>query len=150
MRAARLLVALALFTMPAAAQERQWGFQTTEDDAFLMFGVPDTDDVGLSLWCRLQSGRISLFVPVVGKAREGQRLPLRLDLGGRVWRLPARLSRDDASGRLNAEADLRPITGITRALARAQVMKLRINGRDTAYPLGDADIPGLLAACARP
>ncbi len=150
MRAALSLALALLCINPAAAQERQWGLQMTDDDAYLMFGVPDTDDVGLSLWCRIGSGRMSLFLPVRGKARAGQRLPLRLSAGGKTYRLRAKVTRDENSGKLDAEADLGRLSVIPKALAGATSVRLRLNGAEAAFPLAEADVAGLLAVCAKP
>ena len=35
----------------ALAQERQWSLDTVNNQVFLVFGVPESDDVGLSFWC---------------------------------------------------------------------------------------------------
>ena len=36
---------------------------TASEDAFLVFGVPESDDVGVSFWCRIGSNRIKIFFP---------------------------------------------------------------------------------------
>lgn len=47
----------------AHAQEREWLLDAADEDAFLVFGVPETDDVGVSLWCKIGSGKVKLFFP---------------------------------------------------------------------------------------
>ena len=51
----------------AFAQEREWTFDTNDEDAFLTFGVPETDDVGVSFWCKMQSGEARVFLPEAGE-----------------------------------------------------------------------------------
>ena len=55
----RLLLTVSLIaaaTASTAAQERQWTLDASDEDAYLIFGVPESDDVGLSLWCPIQKG----------------------------------------------------------------------------------------------
>ncbi len=56
------LAALAL-AGPVMAQERQWTLDASDQDAYLVFGVPDTDDVGISLWCPIRQGVVNLYLP---------------------------------------------------------------------------------------
>ena len=151
MRAALSLSVIALLSLapPATAQERQWTLQTTDEDAYLMFGVPDTDDVGLSLWCQMGSDQVRIFLPITGKARPGQRLPLKLTVSSKTYRLKVRATTDQATGKLNAEASLGPIRTIPRALAAASGFSVRLNGHDAAYPLGEADVAGLIEVCRK-
>ena len=60
------VLALAAFSSPVLAQEREWAFDTGEADAYLVFGVPETDDVGVSFWCTIGSGEIRVFFPEAG------------------------------------------------------------------------------------
>ena len=47
----------------AHAQEREWTLDASDQEAYLIFGVADTDDVGVSLWCPAKKGVVNLFVP---------------------------------------------------------------------------------------
>src|SRR5262249_43377919 len=60
-------VIVMLAATSAFAQERQWVFDTNDEDAFLTFGVPETDDVGISFWCKIQSGEARVFLPEAGE-----------------------------------------------------------------------------------
>mgnify|MGYP001561076263 FL=1 len=35
----------------------------SDSDAYLIFGVPDYDDVGISFWCTVQQGEVNVFIP---------------------------------------------------------------------------------------
>ena len=62
----RLLIILAILVLGstlALAQERIWNLDQTDQEAYLVFGVPETDDVGVSFWCTLQSGIVKIYVP---------------------------------------------------------------------------------------
>ena len=45
------VIVMVLATGGPSAQERQWSLDAGDQDAYLIFGVPDSDDVGVSLWC---------------------------------------------------------------------------------------------------
>ncbi len=63
-----MLFALGLLLAGAAhAQERDWMLDASEEDAYLIFGVPESDDVGVSLWCRIGKGAVNLYMPVPTK-----------------------------------------------------------------------------------
>ncbi len=54
-----------IFVQPAFAQEREWLLDAVEEDVFLVFGVPDTNDVGVSFWCKIGTGVVSVFAPLL-------------------------------------------------------------------------------------
>ena len=56
------LVLLGWFAVSAHAQEREWLLDAGSEEAYLIFGVPDTDDVGVSLWCPLKKGMVNLYL----------------------------------------------------------------------------------------
>ena len=54
-----MLFAIGLLAGAAHAQEREWMLDASDEDAYLIFGVPETDDGGISLWCRIGKGTVS-------------------------------------------------------------------------------------------
>ena len=42
-------------------------FRYGDEDAYLVFGVPELDDAGISFGCTLQSGEIRMFIPEAGE-----------------------------------------------------------------------------------
>ena len=46
-----MLATLVLGSAPSLAQERIWTLDQTDAEVYLVFGVPETDDVGVSFWC---------------------------------------------------------------------------------------------------
>ncbi|MDO8353983.1 MAG: hypothetical protein Q7T14_11020, partial [Aestuariivirga sp.] len=61
---ARLLIVLATFVLGSGlslAQERVWTLDQTDAEVYLVFGVPETDEVGVSFWCTQQSGIVRLY-----------------------------------------------------------------------------------------
>ena len=57
-----LCVAVIMSATAALAQEREWSWGTSETEAYLVFGVPKSEDVGISLWCTQDSGEVRVFV----------------------------------------------------------------------------------------
>ena len=74
-------IALAMLAGTAHAQEREWVLDTSDEDAYLIFGVPDSDDVGVSLWCPIGRGVVNLFVP--RPTEELRKLKRHIECGGR-------------------------------------------------------------------
>ena len=65
---ARLLIVLATLVLGSGlslAQERIWTLDQTDAEVYLVFGVPETDDVGVSFWCTQQSGIVKIVFPGV-------------------------------------------------------------------------------------
>jgi len=83
------LLCLALLAASAAqAQEaaRAWSVSTPkapEDTAFLSFGAPGTDDVGLALSCKVKTGQVSILFDVNRALAVRQRGGVWIDTIGR-------------------------------------------------------------------
>lgn len=75
-----LALALLLAAGPAGAQEdaSRWFGAVDKAEAFLTYGIPDSDEVQLSLSCTRKTGQIRAFFPVE------HRLAVSLR-GGTVW-----------------------------------------------------------------
>src|SRR5262245_4433604 len=77
---------LACAALPAWAQEREWIFDTADEDAYLVFGVPESEDAGISFGCTLQSGEIRIFVPEAGEdLKADQKIKLTITAGGKTY-----------------------------------------------------------------
>ena len=137
-----------LLSSPAFAQERQWNLESTDKQTFLVFGVPNSDDVGFSLWCEVGKSQMSAFMPE-------RQIPLKVDekvsmlisVDGKQQTLHGLVSKDAASGLLTVESkfDLKDI--LISRLQGAQSLAISIKGHTTTLPFGDADFAGLLSAC---
>ncbi|MBI2717531.1 MAG: hypothetical protein HY245_05550 [Rhizobiales bacterium] len=149
-----LLLSLSLIaasSASAAAQERQWSLDIGDSEAFLVFGVPESDDVGISFWCALHSGEVSIFVPGAGpKLKPGRRASFSISAGSRTVRLKGKTTANEAAGTTSIEAKLADTNPLFAALRQADRFKVRIAGTETVYPLLEADLPGLLEACKKP
>jgi hypothetical protein len=149
----RLSLAISLLaglSASAAAQERQWSLDTGGDDAFLVFGVPETDDVGVSLWCGMRSGEISIFVPEVDSSLEpGKTIAFTLAAGKTVAKLEGKTTANEEAGTTSLEARVSDSQPVFAAMKKADRFKIRAGKEENVYPLIDADVTGLLALCKK-
>jgi hypothetical protein len=133
---------LALATS-SAAQEREWVLDAAEEDVYLLFGVPNTTDVGVSFWCKISSGKVSLFAPAPTTQRKLK--SVSLEIGKATFDLDAALSED--SRQVSLEAKLVPQGKILAELQSAERFTLTVGKHKSIYPLIDADFAGLLKFC---
>lgn len=146
-----LVAVLSLWASVASAQEREWRFETGENEAFLTFGVPETDDIGLSFWCTPRSGEIKLFLPEVGgDAKPGADVKLRIKAGSRDATYDANTSTNEESGGVSAESRFRSGDPIFTDLQKADRFSLSVGGETWNFPLDNADMLALVDACAKP
>ena len=142
-------VFLALILAPQAhAQERQWGLDTVNNQAFLVFGVPESDDVGLSFWCDIGKSKVSAFLPeTVAPLRRGERTNIAMDVDGHAEKLSATVSHDDGSGKLTVETTFGLKGSMMKALRAGQSLAITVKGHVNSFPIADANFDGLVDAC---
>ncbi len=134
----------------AEAQERQWSLDATDRQAFLVFGVPETDDVGLSFWCDIGTNRMAAYLPdSFAKLKSGERTVMTLSVDGKGFALPATAARDPGSGHVTVEAKFKAKDALMKNLANGETVGVSIKGHHATYPLVDADFEGLLNTCAQ-
>ena len=143
-----LAIAMALCSNAVLAQERQWALDTADNDAFLVFGVAESDDVGISFWCTIGSDKLKVFVPE-GSADLAPNItaPLVLKIGEKVFTLPGRTSANDMSGETSIETDLATDDPVINALETADRFSVTAARHTTVFPLADANFAGLLRLC---
>jgi hypothetical protein len=147
-RHAACLLALLASASSLAAQERQWSFDQTDKDAYLVFGVPETDDVGLSFWCTQRSGLIKIFVPEGNlKLKPKEQVPVRLDLAAKTFRFKATADAGKDRGAASLETEVPINHPIFGALAGADRITVRVRKRQDIFPIQDLDISALLEVC---
>ena len=137
-----LVLLASIFTTPAVAQERQWVLDVAGEDVFLAFGVPNTNDVGISFWCKIGKNDLSLFSPLVNSERHPK---LKLAVGKLNFPLEAKVN--DNEGAKTIEALLRPQKKIISALEAAERFEVSIGKHKVTYPLVDADFAALMKLC---
>jgi hypothetical protein len=135
----------------ASAQERQWSLDTSDEDAYLVFGVPETDDVGISFWCTMGTGEISIFVPEADPdMKPGRTVPFTMTAGKTVAQLEGKTSANEMAGTTSLEASVSGSQPIFEALKEADRFKVKVGKEENIYPLIDADVAGLLRLCNKP
>ena len=152
-----VLLALGLIAGAAHAQEREWMLDASEEDAYLIFGVPETDDVGVSLWCRIGKGAVNIYLPVatqrlatIKDANQEKAAPLTIVAGAQTatFRGKADINREADVSSLEAEiADDHPLIA---ALRQADRFTVKAAGSDVIFPLFNADVESLMALCRKP
>ena len=143
---------LLLFTGAATAfaQERQWSLDSTEEDAYLIFGVPESDDVGISFWCTMGSGEIRLYLPETDAAlKSEQTLDYTMEAGTEKFALSGRTRANEEAGSTSIETTLPGNAPLFAALQKADRFTVRAGTSVTIYPLTDADLEGLLRVCKK-
>lgn len=133
---------------PAQAQERQWTLDATAQEAFLVFGVPETDDVGLSFWCKIGTKKMSAYMPAkVAKLHAGETTTMHITANGKTFNLPAKAAMDGVKGKFTVEGQFLSTDKLFTNLETADDVAIAIKGFKASYPLTDADFTGLLSAC---
>lgn len=151
-RSLLVLIALGLVSGKALAQEREWSLDASDQEAYLIFGVPDSDDVGLSFWCPVKKGVVNLFVPrpteELRKAGH-KKTPLTVIAGSETATFAGKVEINGESTTSSVEVEV-PITHpLFKALEKADRVTLRVDHQDVVFPLYDADIAGLLDLCRK-
>jgi hypothetical protein len=146
-----IFVMIALFAMApyAVAQEREWTLNTSDKEAFLVFGVTDTDDVGLSLWCEIGTNKLSVFVNNIGgQLKQNQSTNMAIDIDGKKFNIKAKAAVDKFGRSKSLEGQIPSNDQLLKAAETGTSLKTTIQGHTNTYPLIDADIAGLLRTCA--
>lgn len=147
-----LLVFSLLLALPASAwaQERQWSLDASDQDAYLVFGVPDTEDVGLSLWCPIRQGVVNVFVPESAETlATSKTAKIEVSAGDVTESLTGTVEVNAEAGLASVEAKLDAGDKLFEAMAKADRLRVKLGSAETVYPLYDADVPGLLALCRK-
>jgi hypothetical protein len=151
-RSLGLVVAIILFGLPQAyAQEREWSIDQTDKEAYLVFGVPETDDVGVSFWCKLQSDIVRFYAPETdAKLKIGKRVPFVLEIPPKAFRLKGKTTVNQEAGSISLETELKITDPVFAALDAADHFAVTVGHSRNAYPLQDADFKTFLGACKIP
>jgi hypothetical protein len=148
-----MLFPISLLAGAAHAQEREWMLDASDEDAYLIFGVPETDDVGISLWCRIGKGTVNVYLPVptklMPKKKDGAS-PITITAGkeSATFRGKADINREAAVSSIEAEiAGDHPLIA---ELLEEDRFTVKTGGAEVVFPLYSADLVGLLELCRKP
>lgn len=145
-----LAALLACAAQPGLAQEREWIFDTAEEDAYLVFGVPETEDAGISFGCALQSGEVHIFIPEAGEdLKPDLKIKLTISVGGRTFAYDAMTAANEMSATTSAEAPIPAADALFTELANADRFAVRVGTEENIFPLEGADFESLVRACSK-
>ncbi len=151
---ARPFIALAaslLGSSLALAQERVWNLDQTDNEVYLVFGVPETDDVGVSFWCTLQSGIVKLYIPEAGPdIKAGTGVNVELKVAAKVYPLKGTAAVNEESSGTSLEAELKTTDPVLSALREANYFAVTAGSSYHVFPLGEADFATFLDVCGTP
>ena len=138
----------ATLPMSAQAQERQWSLEPTEKEVFLVFGVPDTSDVGFSLWCDVSKKTYSIFAATLeGQVKRDEKSNVTLTIDGKSSVVKAKATIDAATGNLSLEGKLPKDQSFLDDMAKGEILTVKIKSHTATFPLADADVAGLKRNC---
>jgi hypothetical protein len=143
-------IALAMLTTAAAAQEREWIFDTSEEQAYLTFGVPESEDAGISFWCTLGTGAIRIFIPESRESlKPGGKAEFAISVGGKSFPYEADVMVNEEAGVPSLEAMAAAADPAFQALLEADRFALVIENEEDMFPLAGADFASLLRVCGK-
>jgi hypothetical protein len=143
-----VLLFIAAASTACNSQEREWSWDQTDDDAFLVFGTPNTDDVGVSFWCKLGSGQIKLFAarPADQKiTAETGKILVRIAAADFVFAANPTESQDASPSSVETQIDVNH--PLFTSLKNADFFTVTLGRHSTSIPLVDANIAALLRNC---
>ena len=147
------LLAGGLFASGGAhAQEREWTLDASEQEAYLIFGVADTDDVGVSLWCPANKGVVNLFVPrPTAELQKVARhhVPMTVTAGTETATFAGKIEINPDAPNSSVEVEMPVDNPLLKAMQSADRFTVKIDSQEVVFPLYDADIPGLLGHCRK-
>jgi hypothetical protein len=147
-RSAACLFALMITATASLAQERQWTMDVTETDAFMVFGVPETDDVGVSFWCTLGTPKIKIFVPEGGSdLKPFQTIKFNFEVGGSNFRTDGKTASNEESGGVSVEGELQTNDPFFMALAKQDRFSITAGNHKATYPLDGAEVETFIGVC---
>ena len=151
MRLLIILTILVLGSPLSTAQERVWNLDQTDQEAYLVFGVPETDDVGISFWCTLQSDIVKFYVPETDPTfKIADDVAFNLSISDKAYPLRGKTSANEESGSISLEAELKTTDPIFAALETTSHFSVQAGSSNHIFPLDEADFPGLLEVCKKP
>jgi hypothetical protein len=136
--------------VPALAQEREWIFDTADEDAYLVFGVPESEDAGISFGCTLQSGEIRVFVPEAGDdLKPEQKIKLTITVAGKNFAYDSTTTANEMAATTSAEASIAAGDALFADLRKTDRFTVKTGAEENTFPLEGADFESLVRACSK-
>jgi hypothetical protein len=147
------LIALGLTAGAAPAQEREWLLDAGDEEAYLIFGVPDSDDVGISFWCVLRKDMVNLYLPRPTeelRKLKGKEVPVKLTAGGENVTFRGKLQLIAEGPYSSVEVEMAADHPVLAAMSKSDRLRMQVGNEDLIFPLYDADLAGLIQLCRKP
>ena len=151
-RSLALLLALGLASGAALAQERDWALDASDQEAYLIFGVADTDDVGVSLWCRTRKDMVNLYVPRPTAELEQldrRKVPLTVKAGEETATFAGKIDLNRGFPSSSVEVEMPVDNPLLKALEKADRFSVKVGDQEVVFPLYNADVTTLLGLCRK-
>jgi hypothetical protein len=139
-----IILSLVVSATSTHAQEREWVLDAATDDVFLAFGVPNTADVAVSLWCTIGSRQPKLFAAVPNNQKMFKKPKAQIQVDNKSFDLPVNLV--DGEKPTIETRSVVPLEVLT-ALENQDRFTLVINNHKSVFPLEGADVPSFIKLC---
>ena len=134
-----ILLATALFAAAAVSEagaegSARWLSRSTEDGVAMMFAVPNSDDIAISIECDNTRGAIAFtaFDELKGAAL-GKRISMTLGAGGKTLTVPAAAVMNELFGHMVAEAADVPAGHLLDVLRAKGPLSVNVEGTTVRY-----------------
>lgn len=151
-RSLAAVLALGLASGAALAQERDWALDASDQEAYLIFGVAETDDVGVSLWCRTRKDIVNLYVPRPTAELEQlnrRKAPMTVRAGEETATFAGKIDLNRGFPSSSVEVEIPVDSPLLKAMETADRFSVKIDTRELVFPLYNADVPALLGLCRK-
>lgn len=116
----------------------------------MIFGVPESDDIGISFWCALRSGEVRIFVPEASETlKPDDTIEVKLTAGDKTFPLSAKTASNEEAASISLEIAVSASDPMFGTLEEADSFSLSFATDTQAFPLSGTDFPELLRACGR-
>jgi hypothetical protein len=138
-----------LFAGCAHAQERQWTLNAALQDVSLEFGVNGTDDVGLSFYCEIGSGKVSIFMPIDRQLiTKDAKVPVLLKVDDTEFPIQMQASKSEGSRSGGLDGPVKVDGTVMQAMNGAREFSIFALGKAMNFPMLDADVDGFVKVCS--
>ncbi len=146
-----LCVALIMSATAALAQEREWSWGTSETEAYLVFGVPESEDVGISFWCTQGAGEVRVFVADANvKLAADIDTSIEFSANDKKFSVKARTMTNELDATTSAEGVIPAGDPVLPALQTTDRFAVSVAGESQTFPSAGEDFANLIEACRKP
>ena len=146
-----LCVAVIMSATAALAQEREWSWGTSETEAYLVFGVPESEDVGISFWCTQGAGEIRVFIADANvKLSADIDTTIEFAANDKKFSVKARTMANELDATTSAEGAAPASEPLFPALQATDRFTVSVAGESQTFPSAGQDFANLIEACRKP